>query len=87
MTDQLSTMYADQLAGTYECPDRIVLNAYYRPCTTAGGIRCWWRSLHGDDNNLDKTHLVRMAGRFNRRVKAYAEAHQIPLVYCGRGDR
>ena len=87
MTDQLSTMYADQLAGTYECPDRIVLNAYYRPCTTAGGIRCWWRSLHGDDSNLDKTHLVRMAGRFNRRVKAYAETHRIPLVYCGKGER
>lgn len=87
MTDQLSTMYAEQLAGTYECPDRIVLNAYYRPCTTAGGLRCWWRSLHGDDSDLDKTRLVRMAGRFNRRVKAYAAAHQIPLIYCNKGSR
>jgi len=87
MEDKLSTLYADYLDGVYECPDRIVLNAYYRPSSSGGGFRCWWRRLYGDDSNLNKSHLVRMAGRFSRRVKAYAEKHQIPVIYSDSRSR
>jgi len=87
MKDQLTEMYAEFLHGQYDCPDRIVLNGYYRLGYTSGGFRHWWRRLHGTDENLDKPHLVRMAGRFSRRVKAYAEAHQIPVIYCQKGER
>jgi hypothetical protein len=30
MTDGLSTLYQDLLGGSYDCVDRIVLNAYFR---------------------------------------------------------
>jgi hypothetical protein len=30
---------------------------------------------------------MRMAGRFSRRVRAYAKAHGIPVIDCARGDR
>lgn len=87
MIDQLTEMYTEFLDGYYDCPDRIVLNGYYRLGYTAGGFRHWWRRLHGTDENLDKSHLMRLAGRFSRRVKAYAEAHQIPVMYCQQGQR
>ena len=87
MIDQLTEAYADYLTGSYDCPDRIVLNGYYRLGSTGGGFRHWWQRLHGTDDNLDKTHLVRMAGRFSRRVKTYAEKHQIPVVYCQPKER
>jgi hypothetical protein len=87
MIDQLTETYADYLEGSYDCPDRIVLNGYYRLGSTGGGFRHWWRRLHGTDDNLDKTHLVRMAGRFSRRVKAYAEKHKIPVLYCQPEER
>jgi hypothetical protein len=28
-----------------------------------------------------------MAGRFSRRVRAFAKAHNIAVIDCGRGDR
>jgi hypothetical protein len=48
----------------------------------------WWRRLHeGSEEQLDNTHLMRMAGRFSRRVRAWATANQIPVIDCGRGER
>jgi hypothetical protein len=67
--------------------DRIVLNAYYPLGHNPGGFRTWWRRLHGDDEQLDNAHLMRMAGRFARRVRASAGAHGIPVIDCGRGER
>ena len=32
MTDELSDYYADLLDGSYDCVDRIVLNAYHTLC-------------------------------------------------------
>ena len=80
MDDQLTELYADLLAGQYDCPDRIVLNAYFRMGHTPGGFRTWWRSLNGNDDNLDKTHLMRFSSRFTRWVEAYTDKHNIPLV-------
>jgi hypothetical protein len=37
MSDEFSSHYADLLAGSYDCVDRIVLNAYNTLCYTAGG--------------------------------------------------
>src|SRR6516165_6837886 len=87
MGDALSTQYADLLTGRYDCVDRIVLNAYNVLCYNAGGFRCWWRRLRGSDDDLDDAHLMRMAGRFSRRVRGFAGAHQIPVVDCGRDER
>jgi hypothetical protein len=87
MTDQFSESCSDLLDGQYDCVDRIVLNAYFPLAQGAGGFRTWWRLLNGSDNHLDNTHLMRMAGRFGRRVRAFAQAHGIPLVSCASGTR
>src|SRR5437016_2248396 len=68
--------------------DRIVLNAYFPLGHNPGGFRCWWRRLHGgSDDQLDDTHLMPMAGRFARRVKAWAAANGVPVTYCKAGER
>jgi hypothetical protein len=85
--DGFSARYGDLLYGSYDCVDRIVLNAYYPLGHNPGGFRTWWRRLHGDDDQLDNAHLMRMAGRFARRVRASAGAHGIPVIDCGRGER
>jgi hypothetical protein len=88
MTDELSKRYGELLTGAYDCVDRIVLNAYFSLGHNPGGFRVWWRRLYdGSEEHLDNTHLMRMAGRFSRRVRAFAKAHNIPVIDCGRGDR
>ena len=87
MGDSLSTRYAELLSGSYDCLDRIVLNGYFRMGHSPGGFRTWWRALTGSDQTLDNTHLMRMAGRFSRRVHAYAKANAVALVHCQAGQR
>ena len=85
--DGFSERYGDLLYGSYDCVDRVVLNAYHTLGYNPGGFRTWWRRLHGDDGQLDNAHLLRMAGRFARRVRASAAAHGIPVIDCKRGER
>lgn len=59
--DDFSTYYSELLEGRYDCVDRMVLNAYYPPGQTGGGLlRCWWREMYGDDSTLDDKHLTEM---------------------------
>jgi hypothetical protein len=75
VSDDLCDRYQDLLDGSYDCVDRIVLNAYFSIGHSPGGFRVWWRGWHGDsDEDLDNTHLMRMAGRFSRRVRAWAKS-------------
>jgi len=88
VVDEFSARYGDLLSGTYDCVDRIVLNAYFSLGHNPGGFRTWWRRLHGgSDEELDNAHLMRMAGRFSRRVRAWAKAAGIPVVDCKSGER
>ncbi len=87
ITDELSNYYADFLDGSYNCVDRVVLNAYFGLCYSAGGFRSWWRRLHnGSEEELDNTHLMRMAGQFSRRVRGYAKAHGV-VIDCSSEER
>src|SRR5260370_38109090 len=86
MPDQLSTLYSDLLEGSYDCVDRVVLNAYFAMGQTGGGFRVWRRALYGSDENLDDTHLIRMAGRFSGRLRAWAKANHIPVGYCSPAE-
>jgi hypothetical protein len=86
MPDQLSTLYRDLLEGSYDCVDRIVLNAYFGRGQHGAGLRLWWRALYGSDENLDDTHLMRMAGRFSRRLRAWAKDNNIPVIYCSASE-
>jgi hypothetical protein len=85
--DGLSTLYQDLLGGRYDCVDRIVLNACFRTGHDPGGFRVWWRALTGSDQMLENAYLMRMAGRFSRRVRGHAKAHGIPLIDCSAGER
>ena len=75
MTDGLSTLYQDLLGGSYDCVDRIVLNAYFRMGHDPGGFRVWWRALTGSDE-LENAYLMRLAGRFSRRIRGYAGSNR-----------
>ena len=86
MAESLSDRYTELLSGSYDCTDRIVLNAYFRMGHTPGGFRVWWRAVTGSEETLDNAHLMRMAGRFSRRLHGYAKAEGIPLVHCQAGE-
>lgn len=85
--DEFTAYYQSFLVGTYDCVDRIVLNAYFAMGHSAPGFRHWWRLLHGSDETLDDNHLMRMAGRFGRRLYAYAKAHSLPVKPCDIAER
>jgi hypothetical protein len=87
MPDQLSVRYSEFLEGGYDCVDRVVCNAYFSMGQSGGGFRMWWREWYGSDEDLDNHHLMRMAGRFSRRLHAWAEANQVPVVHCAAGQR
>ena len=87
-SDEFSLRYSDLLTGSYDCVDRIVLNAFFPLGHNPGGFRVWWRCWHDDsDAELDNTHLMRLAGRFARRVRASAAAHGIPVIVCRADER
>jgi hypothetical protein len=57
VADDFTELYGDLLIGSYDCVDRVVLNAYYPLGHNPGGFRCWWRRLHGgSDDQLDDAH-------------------------------
>jgi hypothetical protein len=92
VADDFTERYRDLLTGWYDCVDRIVLNAYYPMGNTAGGFRTWWRRLIGGsdaeaDALLDNAHLMRLAGRFARRVRAWAADNAVPVIDCPAGER
>jgi hypothetical protein len=80
-------LYSEFVDGGYDCVDRVILNAYFWMGQSGGGLRVWWRELYGSDENLDDNHLMRMAGRFSRRLRAWAAANNVPGVYCAAGER
>ncbi|HEX6349153.1 MAG TPA: hypothetical protein VF160_07155 [Candidatus Dormibacteraeota bacterium] len=86
MGDEFSERYRDLLTGVYDCVDRIVINAYFGLGHSPGGFRTWWRLLHGNDKQLDNAHLIRMAGRFARRLRATCKAQGIQVIDCQIGD-
>jgi hypothetical protein len=88
VADDFCERYGELLTGSYDCVDRIVLNAFFPLGHNPGGFRTWWRRWHdGSDDQLDSTHLMRMAGRFARRVKAWGQANDVPVIYCTAGQR
>jgi len=88
VADDFTERYRDLLTGSYDCVDRIVLNAYYPMGHSPGGFRVWWRRWHGDsDADLDDAHLMRLPGRFARRVRAWAAASAVPVIECKAGQR
>jgi hypothetical protein len=88
MPDELFARYSNLLTGSYDCVDRIVLNAYFSLGHSPGGFRTWWRRWHDDgDDSLDNARLMRLAGRFARRVRTWAAVNAVPVIDCKAGER
>jgi len=85
--DDFSAYHDDLLEGRYDCVDRIVINGYFPLGQQGGGFRSWWRKLTGSDETLDQAHLQRLAGRFSRRIHAWANKQTVPLIHCAAGER
>ena len=45
MADGLSNLYQDLLNGSYDCVDRIIVNAYFQMGHGPAGFRVWWRGI------------------------------------------
>jgi hypothetical protein len=75
------------LDGAYDCVDRIVLRAYFRFIQQPGGFRLWWRQWQGSEEHLDDAHLMRVAGHFARRLKAWAVQAGVPVIFSGASQR
>jgi hypothetical protein len=45
MPDQLSTLYGDLLKGSYDCVDRVIMNAYFPMGQSGGGLRTCLRRI------------------------------------------
>ena len=82
-----SSYYAELLDGIYNCVDRIVLDGYYPLGMSGGGFRTWWRALTNSDDTRSNEALKRLAGRFSRRVRAWAEQHTVTVIDCPAGAR
>lgn len=85
--DSFTRYYAPLIDDMYDAVDRISINARYNFACTPGGFRCWWFDRYGTFDNLHDTFLMRLAGRYGRRVDGWAKKHDIPIVNCKKGVR
>ncbi len=85
--DSLTEHYEPLLEGSYDCIDRIVLNAYIPMLMLGGGVRIWYRAMKGSDKGMSTKTLIQFAGRFSRRVQAFCEARNIPFKHFYSGER
>jgi hypothetical protein len=60
-----------------------VLNAYLSLEHNPGGFRTWWRRLHGDDEQLDNAHLMRMAAGSPAGSEPRPRSRGIPVIDSG----
>ena len=86
-TDPFAEQYEDHLDGLYDCPDRIVLNGYYLFANSPGGFRVWWRNWMGREDNLTDNQLMRLSGRFSRRLRASCDKKGVPWHRCEKGEK
>ena len=74
-------LFEEFLDGSYDCVDRVVLRAYFQLGQRAPGFRMWWRRWQGSDEGLNNARLMRVAGRFARRVRGWAKGAGVPVVH------
>ena len=85
--DILTEHYAPLLEGSYDCIDRIVLNAYCPMLLVPGGVRNWYRLMQGSDKDMSDAAMMRFAGRFSRRIQSFCKKKDIPFVHFQTGER
>jgi hypothetical protein len=53
--DEFGSYYGSLIEASYDCVDRLTLNAYFPLGQTGGGFRCWWRQWQGGGQRLTQT--------------------------------
>jgi hypothetical protein len=84
--DDFSSYYASLIEASYDCVDRLVINAYFPLGQTGGGFRAWWRQWQGNDQRLNSLQLKSVAGDLARRLKAWCQKQKVPWIECKSGD-
>ena len=89
VADDFTGRYGDLLTGSYDCVDRIVLNAYYPLGHSPDGFRTWWRRWHYSFHVMDPAwgHLVvKMSGHppFGAQVILNGHEYVACQARCGR---
>ena len=89
MADEFSERYGDLLTGSYDCVDRIVLNAYFPMGHDPGGFRVWWRRLHDDSDEAAGQHPPDADGGPVRPPGAGVGRRRtsVPVIDCKSGER
>ena len=87
MPDQFSSRYQESSRRTVRLRGSACKSTLGYQGAAVVEVPKLWRSLYGSDEKLDDEHLMRMAGRFSRRLHARAQANKIQVVDCGRGER
>ena len=88
MADEFTERYGDLLTGsmtawTGSCSTRTSRSG----TTRAGSGRGGGAGTTTATSSLDNAHLMRLAGRFARRVRAWAGANQVPVIDCKADQR
>lgn len=83
----LSLHYQEIIEDQYDCVDRIVVNGYISQLQVPGGFRNWYRNFNGHDKDLTQNRLIKFAGRYSRRIYAFAEKKGIPIIECKTEQR
>ena len=47
----------------------------------------WWQNLTGSAETWDHTQRMRLAGRFSRRIRGWAQANRVPRIDGRAGQR
>jgi hypothetical protein len=80
--DEFGSYYGSLIEASYDCVDRLTINAYFPLGQTGGGFRCWWRQWQGGEQRLNDAGLKAAAGDLARRLKAWCLREQIPWIEC-----
>jgi hypothetical protein len=80
--DEFGSYYGSWIEASYDCVERLTINAYFPLGQTGGGFRCWWRQWQGGEQRLNDAGLKGAAGDLARRLKAWCLKEQIPWIEC-----
>ena len=78
--DEFSLRYSDLVIGSYDCVDRIVLNASFPLGHNPGGFRTWWRRWHGDS---DAAASYEISGFTQDAIEFIEQLHLGPMHLVG----
>jgi len=67
--DEFGSYYGSVIEASYDCVDRLTINAYFPLGQSAGGFRSWWRPWQGGEQRLNDAGLKGAAGDLARELR------------------